>query len=111
MYLHGHEGYLLEQMTNPAFNRRKWGTFADWQAFGIELVKEIRARTGPRYPIMYRIDLSLALNATYGERMQSVKGLRKFRNERTVEMTLEYMVNLVRAGVDMFDVDLGCYDN
>jgi len=111
VYLHGHEGYLLEQMTNPAFNRRKWGKFADWQAFGIELVREIRKRTGPRYPIMYRIDLSLALNATYGERMQSVKGLRRFRNERTVEMTLEYMVNLVRAGVDMFDVDLGCYDN
>ncbi|NLF36183.1 MAG: enoate reductase, partial [Clostridiaceae bacterium] len=22
VYLHGHEGYLLEQMTNPAFNRR-----------------------------------------------------------------------------------------
>ncbi|MDZ4133290.1 MAG: enoate reductase, partial [Dethiobacteria bacterium] len=30
VYLHGHEGYLLEQMTNPAFNRRKLGRFADW---------------------------------------------------------------------------------
>ena len=26
IYLHGHEGYLLEQMTNPAFNRRQMGT-------------------------------------------------------------------------------------
>jgi len=26
-------------------------------------------------------------------------------------MTLAYMANLVRAGVDLFDVDLGCYDN
>ena len=25
--------------------------------------------------------------------------------------TLDYMVNLVEAGVDLFDVDLGCYDN
>ena len=25
VYLHGHEGYLLEQMTNPAFNRRVMG--------------------------------------------------------------------------------------
>ena len=110
VYLHGHEGYLLEQMTNPAFNRRKLGHFADWQAFGVDMVKEIRRRVGDRFPIMYRIDLSLALNETYGDRMDN-KSLRKFKNGRTVEMTLGYMRALVKAGVDMFDVDLGCYDN
>ncbi|HHX29871.1 MAG TPA: enoate reductase, partial [Clostridiaceae bacterium] len=51
VYLHGHEGYLLEQMSNRAFNRRKLGRYADWQAFGIDIVKEIRERTGPDYPI------------------------------------------------------------
>jgi len=111
VYLHGHEGYLLEQMSNTAFNRRKFGRFADWQAFGIELVKHIRQRCGADYPIMYRIDLSLALNETYGKRLTTVKALKKFVRERTVEGTLEYMANLVRAGVDMFDVDLGGYDN
>ena len=111
VYLHGHEGYLLEQMTNPAFNRRRFGHFADWQVFGLEMVKRIRQRCGDRYPIMYRIDLSLALNETYGQRMREVGSLKKFTKERTVEMTLEYMVKLVEAGVDMFDVDLGCYDN
>lgn len=111
VYLHGHEGYLLEQMTNTAFNRRKFGRFANWQAFGIELVKHIRQRCGVDYPIMYRIDLSLALNETYGQRLAKVSALKKFAKERTVEMTLDYMANLVKAGVDMFDVDLGCYDN
>lgn len=110
VYLHGHEGYLLEQMTNPAFNRRKLGRYSDWQAFGIDIVKQIRKRVGPKYPIMYRIDLSLALNETYGETMNN-KSLRKFKNGRTIDMTLDYMANLVKAGVDMFDVDLGCYDN
>lgn len=110
VYLHGHEGYLMEQMTNPAFNRRVLGRFSDWQRFGIDVVKQIRKRVGPDYPIMYRIDLSLALNATYQDRMNQ-KPFKKFRNERTIQQTLEYMVNLVRAGVDMFDVDLGCYDN
>ena len=110
-YLHGHEGYLLEQLSNPAFNRRLFGPYRDWQKFGIDLVKEIRKRCGKDYPIMYRIDLSLMLNATYGERMNTVSSLKKFRNERTIEMTLDYMNNLVSAGVDIFDVDLGCYDN
>ena len=111
VYLHGHEGYLLEQMTNPAFNRRKLGRFVDWQAFGLEMVQEIRSRVGERYPIMYRIDLSLALNATYGKKMDTVGTLKKFKNERTVQMTLDYITRLVGAGVDLFDVDLGCYDN
>ncbi|WP_165845200.1 FAD-dependent oxidoreductase [Candidatus Cryosericum terrychapinii] len=111
VYLHGHEGYLLEQMTNPAFNRRKLGRFANWQNFGLDMVKVVRKRVGLNFPIMYRIDLSLALNETYGNRMDTVASLRKFKKERTVAETLEYMVNLVKAGVDLFDVDLGCYDN
>lgn len=111
VYLHGHEGYLIEQMTNPAFNRRSLGHFANWQNFGIDMVKKIRERTDKNFPIMYRIDLSLALNETYGERMNEVSSLKKFRKGRTIEMTLEYMKNLIEAGVDMFDVDLGCYDN
>lgn len=111
VYLHGHEGYLLEQMTNPAFNRRKLGRYADWQRTGIDLIREIRRRTGDDYPIMYRIDLSLALNETYGEKGMSISALKKFKNGRSVEQTLDYMKNLVQAGVDMFDVDLGCYDN
>ena len=111
VYLHGHEGYLLEQVSNPAFNRRKLGKFANYETFGIDMVKEIRKRVGPDYPIMYRIDLSLALKATYGIKMDFVKPLSKFKNERTVLQSLEYMKKLVEAGVDMFDVDIGCYDN
>lgn len=111
VYLHGHEGYLLDQLTNPAFNRRKLGKYADWQRFGIDMVKEIRRRAGADYPIMYRIDLSCALNETYGDELKKISALKKFSNGRTIEDTLNYMENLVRAGVDIFDVDLGCYDN
>ncbi|MEG1017617.1 MAG: FAD-dependent oxidoreductase, partial [Oscillospiraceae bacterium] len=111
VYLHGHEGYLLEQLTNPAFNRRKFGKYADWQRFGIDLIKEIRRRVGESFPIMYRIDLSLALNETYEGKMDEVKSLKKFKNGRTIQDTLNYMDNLVKVGVDLYDVDLGCYDN
>lgn len=111
VYLHAHEGYLIEQLSNRAFNRRKLSRYRNYQAFGIKLIKEIRKKVGANYPIMYRIDLSLALNSTYGSRMESEKALKKFKNERRITETLEYMQNLVRAGVDAFDVDLGCYDN
>ena len=111
VYLHGHEGYLFEQFANPAFNRRKFGRYADWQAFGLDAVAEIRRRCGPDFPIMYRIDLSLALRETYGERMDRVAALRRFRRERSVAMSLAYIRNLISAGVDILDVDLGGYEN
>jgi len=111
VYLHGHEGYLLDQLTNPAFNRRKLSKYANWQRFGLDMVREIRRRVGDSYPIMYRIDLSCALAETYGDDMEKIPSLKKFTNGRSVEQTLDYMKNLVEAGVDIFDVDLGCYDN
>ena len=111
IHVHGHEGYLLDQLTSPAFNRRRRGRYADWRRFGLDLVREIRRRTGPDYPIMYRLDLTSALADTFGERMETVGSLRRFSGERTVEMTLSFMEDLVEAGVDAFDVDLGCYDN
>lgn len=111
VYLHGHEGYLIEQLSNPAFNHRKLGRYADWRRFGLDMVAEIRRRVGPDYPIMYRIDLSLALEETYDEETLGSTYLGRMRGGRTVEQTLSYMEELVAAGVDIFDVDLGCYDN
>lgn len=101
---------VLERLQN---DHGDWfnGKFADWQRFGIEVAKNIRERCGAHYPIMYRIDLSLPLNATYKKKMNDEKALKKFKNERTIEQTLDYMKNLVKARVDMFDVDIGCYDN
>lgn len=111
IYLHGHEGYLIEQLTNTAFNHRVLGKYSNWQRFGIDMIKEIRARVGDNFPIMYRIDLSLMLNQTYGKKMDEVRSLKGFKKERTIEESLDYMAALVGAGVDLFDVDLGCYDN
>ena len=55
---------------------------------------------------------SLALNATYGERMEQVGSLRKFRERAHGgdDPRLTWPT-WCAAGVDMFDVDLGCYDN
>jgi 2-enoate reductase len=108
--LHGHEGYLLEQFANPAFNRRRFGRYADPERLGLDLVAEIRRRCGPAFPIMYRIDLSLALRAAFGDRLETDPALSRFRAERSVAQTLAYIGRLVATGVDMIDVDLGCYE-
>lgn len=111
VYLHGHSGYFIEQMTDSAYNKRKLGRYKDIKAFGIDLVKKIRERVGKHYPIYYRINISAAFRATFEEKMDQEKYLKRLRNERSVQETLDYMIALVHAGVDMFDVDLGGYEN
>lgn len=48
VFLHGHSGYFIEQMTDPAFNRRKLGPYKDYERFGIDLVKAIREKCGKK---------------------------------------------------------------
>ncbi len=109
--IHGHSGYLVEQLTDGAYNRRLIGCYADKKRFGLELVRAVRDACGSDYPILYRLDLSAALRETYGERLDEEPALRRFRSGRTAEESLAYVEALVAEGVDAIDVDLGGYEN
>ncbi len=106
--LHGHEGYLMDQFTSSPWNRRKFGRYKNKFQFGIDVVKEIKARCGKDFPIIYRVDLTQGLLESYGPDVfkNRFKGM-----ERTIEEGLEFCKALYEAGVDAFDVDKGCYDN
>lgn len=106
--LHGHEGYLMDQLTSYPWNRRKVGRYKNKFQFAIDVVREIKKQCGENFPIIYRVDLTQALMESYGDEVfkQNFKGL-----ERTMEEGLEFCKALAEAGVDAFDVDKGCYDN
>ncbi len=106
--LHGHEGYLMDQLTSSPWNRRRFGRYKNKFQFAIDVVREIKKRCGEDFPIIYRIDLTQGLQETYGDEIfnKSFRGM-----ERTIEEGLELCKALAEAGVDAFDVDKGCYDN
>ncbi|MDD3272410.1 MAG: NADH:flavin oxidoreductase, partial [Syntrophomonadaceae bacterium] len=106
--LHGHEGYLMDQLTSAPWNRRKLGRYRNKFQFAIDVVREIKERCGEEFPIIYRLDLTQALYESYGDQIfkKMFKG-----QERTIEKGLEFCQVLAEAGVDAFDVDKGCYDN
>lgn len=106
--LHGHEGYLLDQLTSAPWHRRRFGRYRNKFQFAIDVVQEIKKRCGRDFPIIYRVDLTQALQESYGE----VTFKKRFRGmERILEEGLEFCRALAEAGVDAFDVDKGCYDN
>jgi NADH:flavin oxidoreductases, Old Yellow Enzyme family len=106
--IHGHEGYLMDQLTSAPWNRRRFGRYRNKFQFGIDVVREIKKRCGEDFPVMYRIDLTQALQESYGDDVFK----ERFRGkERTIEEGLQFCKALHEAGVDAFDVDKGCYDN
>ncbi len=55
--LHGAHGYLIDQFFWPTMNRRSDrynGTMRDRARFAAEVVAEVRRRTGPDFPILFR---------------------------------------------------------
>lgn len=108
IHLHGHEGYLMDQLTSAPWNRRRFGRYKNKFQFGIDVVREIKKRCGEDFPVIYRLDLTQALQESYGETIFK----KQFRGkERTIEEGLRFCTALYEAGVDAFDVDKGCYDN
>ncbi len=67
IHLHGHEGYLMDQLTSKPWNRRKFGRYSNLHQFAIDVVKEIKHRCGDDFPIIYRIDLTQGLRESYGD--------------------------------------------
>ncbi|HYE67456.1 MAG TPA: NADH:flavin oxidoreductase, partial [Anaerovoracaceae bacterium] len=57
--LHGAHGYLINQFLSPYSNKRTdqyGGSFENRMSFVIEVLKEIRAKVGNDYPILFRMD-------------------------------------------------------
>ena len=52
--LHGHEGYLMDQLTSAPWNRRSSGRYKDKFQFGVDVVRKIKARCGGDFPIIYK---------------------------------------------------------
>jgi 2-enoate reductase len=95
--IHNHSGYLLDQFISPLWNKRNdeyGGDFEGRMRFPLDLVSAVRARVGPDFPIGFRVGIDL-----------------KLEDARTREEGLEICKRLEAAGVNVLNIDQGCYDN
>jgi 2,4-dienoyl-CoA reductase-like NADH-dependent reductase (Old Yellow Enzyme family) len=91
--LHGAHGYIIDQFLWHATNRRGdryGGGHADRARFGAEIVREVRRRTAPDFPILMRYSQwkSHDYDARLADTPQELEAL---------------LTPLAEAGVDMFD--------
>ena len=93
--LHGAHGYLIDCFLNAYSNTRtdEYGGSAENRArFGVEVIKDVRAKVGPDYPIIIRI-----------------VGSENVPNGVTIEDAQQNARWFEEAGADAIDVSQGCY--
>lgn len=96
--IHGAHGYLIDQFLNEYTNKRTdefGGSFENRCRFGVEVVKNVRKKVGPDYPILMRVNAF--------ERCLVPGGIE-------IEEAIEAAKKFVEAGVDCLDISQGSYD-
>lgn len=93
--IHGAHGYLIDCFLNAYSNTRTdeyGGDLKNRARFGCEVIKNVRAKVGPDYPIIIRINASENVSGGNG-----------------IEDQLEVARMFVESGVDALDISQGCY--
>jgi 2-enoate reductase len=109
--LHGHEGYLFDQFATALWNHRTdkyGGDLVGRLTFPIEVLREIKGRVGPDFPVQYRFGLKHYIK---GLRVAALPGEKYVEAGRDVQEGLRMARILEEAGFDALHVDAGCYDS
>jgi len=88
--IHGAHGYLIAQFMSPYANKRAdefGGTLESRMRFPLLIIKNVREKVGPDYPVMFRIS-----------------GDERVPGGRTISETVLVAAMLEEAGVDVIDV-------
>ncbi len=105
-----HEGYLIDQFTMAAFNKRTdkyGGTLRGRLTLPIEILQEIKTRVGQNFPVILRFGVKSCIKAL-GE--GGLPGEEYIEMGRDVEESYEAAKILEEAGYDAFNADLGSYE-
>ncbi|MRR15441.1 MAG: FAD-dependent oxidoreductase [Deltaproteobacteria bacterium] len=93
--VHGAHGYLIAQFMSAYSNHRQdeyGGSLENRARFALEVIRDIRRKTGPGFPVLYRLSAD-----EYVE------------NGLTVEETKRIVRMLEKAGIDAVHVSAGVY--
>lgn len=109
--LHGHEGYLFDQFTTTAWNRRRdkyGGDLKNRLRLPIEVLQEIKKRAGKGFPVQYRFGLKHYMKDLNSGALPGEKFVEAGRD---IPEGLRMARMLEEAGFDGLHVDAGCYDS
>ena len=105
-----HEGYLLDQFTISAFNKRTdeyGGSLENRLRFPVEIVQEIKKTCGEDFPVSVRYSVK---SYTKAFNRGAVPGEEFEELGRDYDESKEVVKILEKAGYDMLDCDNGTYD-
>jgi len=93
--IHGAHGYLLTQFLSALSNQRQdqyGGSFKERARFMLDVIREVRKKVGPDYPVFLRISAEEFIKGGY-----------------TIEDIQTILPDLVRAGADVIHASIGTH--
>lgn len=87
--IHGAHGYLIQEFTSPYSNKRTdeyGGNLRNRARFGLEIIRNIRKKCGPDFPIIYRMSTTELLENGEGLTIADSRVLAKWYEEAGVNM-------------------------
>jgi len=109
--LHGHEGYLFDQFSCAAWNKRtdKYGGDLDGRlTFAKEILKAIKREAGKDFPVVYRYGLKHYMKGFHSGAVPGEK-FKEFGRDADEGLTMAKI--LESEGFDALHVDAGSYDS
>jgi 2-enoate reductase len=109
--LHGHEGYLFDQFSGGAWNKRtdKYGGDLEGRlTFAKEVLESIKASAGNDFPVVYRYGLKHNMKGFHSGAVPG-EDFKEFGRDAAEGLAMAKI--LEREGFDALHVDAGAYDS
>lgn len=108
--INGDLSNILGEFASKEFNRRTFGYFSEYQDLSIKIVKNINAQYS-EMNIIYTITIDSFFKKIFKEELRNIKTLNKISCKCEFEQVCEFLINLVKNGVDGFIFKFGAYEN
>lgn len=101
---------ILGEFSTREFNKRYFGYYANYDELSTNIIKTIISNN-KNLKIIYSITIDSYLKEIFENEINNIKSLSKIGRKQSFDTMIEFLIKLVKLGVDGFIFKFGTYEN
>ncbi len=110
VFINGDLFNIIGELSSNELNKRYFGYFSTYDDFSCKLIKSI-VLENENINIIYSIPIDSFLKEIFGTQLKYIKTTAKIGTKKPFKILCEFLVKLVKLGVDGFVFKFGTYEN